>query len=133
MSESVADTRDAFKYITNIIDDAVSSAKNMLNTLEREATRKSAATANEVIIHGEAVTPPNPVGQSYLHEQESLPLLGTRISCDMYRSLDRRRVMITQVYEAQEEINDETAKRLERSAQSLTRRCVVGSDDLVRV
>ncbi|KAL6726982.1 hypothetical protein Aduo_008902 [Ancylostoma duodenale] len=132
MSETVADTRDAFHYITNIIDDAVSGAKNMLEALEREATHKSAA-ANEVIIHGEARTPPSHTGQSYLNEHESLPLLGTRISCDMYRSLDRRRVMITQVYETQQEINNETARRLERSAQSLTRRCVIGSDDLVRV
>ncbi|KAK6743062.1 hypothetical protein RB195_010370 [Necator americanus] len=131
MSETSGDSRDAIHFITNLINNTVSSAKQLLDALEREGKQKAPA-GNKVIMQSEA--PPGPsanTGQSHL--RDCYPLLGARISCEMYRSLDKKRILITQLYEAEQEINDDVAKQLEQCAQTSSKRCVIGGTDFVRV
>ncbi|KHJ99425.1 hypothetical protein OESDEN_00568 [Oesophagostomum dentatum] len=72
MGEAVADSREAYKYITELIDDTVGSAKQLLEKLETEAagrpTMESQST-DRVILQGDVpLAQPSNKGNCYLTE-----------------------------------------------------------------
>ncbi|CAJ0597739.1 unnamed protein product [Cylicocyclus nassatus] len=110
MKKAGAASYDAYSRITTLVDDTVSSARRLLQSLGNEEECNDYESDAQQQIITQAKFADRTASKTI---SNTLPLLGLRSSHDIYRSLDKKKIMITRTYQAKQEISDDLAKELE--------------------